>query len=283
MDEFDRECRTYAGQIFVSELGYGGMSDLDQTVAGFGGRDDLMDARQFVTLRDSLHAGYAARHLERVFSRHSDLYLEAQRLQAAGNRRQIEAVMVNPRVSGYVITQFNDVSYEFHAGIVDLWRNPKLAYYKSQRLNQPHVVVMRARQFCALPGEQVVIDLTLVNRAAAPASGMLEVSARDSAGREVLVKQVETALRAGIQPLESVSVPVKSVGKLTVAVKLTAGAETLAEAIETVQGVEAVTWDRLPAPLRCFGQTPAALQALQLEEAQPRLPPLSCSQLCLER
>ena len=108
MDEFDRESRTYSGQVFVSELGYGGMSDLDETVAGFGGRDNLLDARQFVTLRNSLHAGFRERGLERVFGSERNLYLAAQRLQAIGNRRQIEAVITNPRVSGYVITQFND-------------------------------------------------------------------------------------------------------------------------------------------------------------------------------
>ena len=109
MDEFDREYRNDTGQVFVSELGYGGMSDLDETVAGFGGREDLLDARQFVTLRDSLHAGFEQRRLEHVFGSMRNLYLEAQRLQAIGNRQQIEAVLVNPRVSGYVITQYNDV------------------------------------------------------------------------------------------------------------------------------------------------------------------------------
>ena len=44
VDEFDRECRSYQGQIFVSELGCGGMADLDEQVAGFNGKEDLLDA-----------------------------------------------------------------------------------------------------------------------------------------------------------------------------------------------------------------------------------------------
>ncbi len=82
MEEFDRECRGYNGKIFVSELGYGGMSDLDETVAGFGGREDLLDARELKTLRDSLRQGFQERGLEDIFGSRSSLYQQAQKLHA---------------------------------------------------------------------------------------------------------------------------------------------------------------------------------------------------------
>ncbi len=143
VDEFDRECRSYQGQIFVSELGCGGMADLDEQVAGFNGREDLLDARELKTLRDSLNMGFQERRLERIFGSPRGLYQEAQELQVIGNRQQVEALLANPRVSGYMITQLNDVAWEFHAGLLDVWRNPKPAYSSAKKFNQPHVVLLK--------------------------------------------------------------------------------------------------------------------------------------------
>ena len=42
----ERDLRTYRGQIFVSELGCGGMADLDEVVAGYGDQEHLRDARR---------------------------------------------------------------------------------------------------------------------------------------------------------------------------------------------------------------------------------------------
>src|SRR5690606_192838 len=58
--EFDREQADYRGRVFVSELGGGGLSDLDETVEGFGDRTELKDARELRAFRDDLHAGFAA-------------------------------------------------------------------------------------------------------------------------------------------------------------------------------------------------------------------------------
>ena len=63
VEEFDREVRTYNGKVFVSEVGYGGMSDLDETVAGFNGRDDLLDAKEMKAFRDSLYVGFRKKEI----------------------------------------------------------------------------------------------------------------------------------------------------------------------------------------------------------------------------
>ena len=268
MDEFDREYRYDTGQVFVSELGYGGMSDLDETVAGFGGREDLLDARQFVTLRDSLHAGFNQRGLERVFGSMRNLYQEAQRLQAIGNRQQIEAVLVNPRVSGYVITQYNDVSYEFHAGLLDLWRNPKQAYYASKRLNRPQVVVMHPDKPSGVPGENIEIELTLISSTPSPLAVRLNLTAIDAAQREVLAQEFEIELHQGIHPLQSLHVPLETPGALTITARLFTAQEILAECVETIYVAESVDWECLQAQVSCFGQTPTALQCCSVADEQ---------------
>ena len=165
--EFDREMRSYTGQVFVSELGCGGMADLDETLAFFGERTGLRDADELRAFRDSLQAGFAVRRLDRMFGNLHQLALAAQSQHAAGNTSQIEAVLANPRISGYCITQLNDVSWEFHAGLLDLWRNPKPAYFASQRLNRPQVVILHSATAVVTTSETMRLSLTQVNSRAA--------------------------------------------------------------------------------------------------------------------
>ena len=81
--EFDREQRSYTGQVFVSVLGGGRTFDLDETLAGFGERTNLRDAKELRAFRDSLLAGFQARRLDRVFGDLRQLFLAAQKQHAA--------------------------------------------------------------------------------------------------------------------------------------------------------------------------------------------------------
>ena len=162
LEELYRGFRSYQGKIFVSELGYGGMADLDAVVAGYGDRTDLVDAQEMLAFRDSLHVGFAGRHLERVFGSVAGLIEASQELQAATVTRQLEAVLINPRVSGFVVTQLNDVAWEFHAGLLDHWRHPKAVYRAVQRLNRPYCLVLHARRPAVTAGTVVPVDLTVV-------------------------------------------------------------------------------------------------------------------------
>ena len=54
MEAFDRQLECYRGKIFVSELGCGGMSDLEETVAQYQDQEHLVDACEMKTFRDSL-------------------------------------------------------------------------------------------------------------------------------------------------------------------------------------------------------------------------------------
>ena len=256
-DEFDRELRSYHGQIFVSELGYGGMSDLDDTVAGFGGKEELLDAREFVTLRDSLHEGFQKRKLDQVFGSPRNLFLDAQKLQALGNTQQLEAVLTNPRVSGYIITQLNDVAWEFHGGLVDLWRNPKLSYNAALRLNQAHVLVLRLRETTAKPGDCVEIEMHVVNDDKSTLPGQLCVNIYDPENKPVLTSEENILLRPGIQPLRSTLLQIEMPGTYRIQAKLTANGQTLYETSESILSFDAVDWKHLNAEIRTVGQSPA--------------------------
>jgi beta-galactosidase len=213
VEEFDRESRSYQGKVFVSEIGYGGMSDLDETVARFNGQEDLLDAQELKSFRDSLNQGFQKRELDRIFGSVSNLFLEAQQVQAIGNTQQLEALMINPRISGFVLSQLNDVAWEFHAGILDLWRYPKLAYYAAQRVNQPRLVIMNTQQVTAGLGETVMVDLTVVNRLPTARKGCLSTQLKDPQGEIVSKIEREIDMVDGIQSLESLPVEIKLPGE----------------------------------------------------------------------
>ena len=116
------------------------------------------------TFRDSLRRGFSERRLDQTFGTVKSLVQEAQKLQAAGNTRHIEALLANPRISGYILTQLNDVAWEFHAGLLDIWRRPKLAYDAVKRLNQAHVLILNIPKTVMLQDSKLALSLTLVNR-----------------------------------------------------------------------------------------------------------------------
>ncbi|MDI7274733.1 MAG: glycoside hydrolase family 2 TIM barrel-domain containing protein, partial [Anaerolineae bacterium] len=183
LERWSHDLRSYRGKVFVSELGCGGMADLDRVVAGFEGHEHLRDAREMQAFRDSLRQGFAERGLDRIFGQVGEMIRASQEVQAAGLRRQIEALLANPRVSGYIVTQLNDVAWEFHAGLLDHWRNPKMAYQALRRLQcaRHHVILKAARPVVAC-GERIEVALTLVRREPGRPGEELEVSVRGPSG-----------------------------------------------------------------------------------------------------
>jgi len=268
IEEFDRECRSYLGQIFVSELGCGGMADLDDLVAGFGGREDLLDSRELVTLRDSLHQGFQERSLSRIFGSTQRFFQEAQELHVIGNTQQLEALLVNARVSGFVITQLNDVAWEFHAGLLDLWRNPKPAYYAAKRVNQPYVLVLKAQRPSAVAGEKVQVDVTLVNRLPVHPQAVLQVFLYDPSGQEMGSRQVQVPLHPGIHFLERIQVQLDCPGTVRAGARLLLDGKALAESSETLLALDPIQWDHLKLDVRLLGQLPGSPQIPCLARAE---------------
>jgi len=254
-EEFDRECRSYNGKIFVSEFGCAGMSDLDKTVAGFGGREDLLDARELKAFRDSLHQGFEQRGLRRIFGSLPNLISDAQKLQAIGNSQHMEAVLSNPRISGYVMTQLNDVSFEFHGGLVDLWRNPKLAHAAAIEMNQPRILILKAKREVAVCGETIDVKITLVNGLPLLPETRLHVSASPS-NVTIATNLQDVPLHAGIHPLGSVQVKTGNPGEYHILASLVVGGETLADSSQTILVLEDIDWKDLGVSVKSWGKPP---------------------------
>jgi hypothetical protein len=238
------------------------MANLDEQVAGFNVREDLLDARELKTLRDSLNSGFQDRHLDRIFGSVRQLYKEAQELQCIGNTQQIEALLTNPRVSGYMVTQLNDVAWEFHAGLLDVWRRPKPAYQAAKRVNRKQVVILRAARPCAVAGASVAVGLTLVSHAPLASDTWIEWVVKDPLSREVARgRHSALPIQAGIHALEPVCVEMSAVGSYEIQAKLIAVGVPLDETIETVEVVEPVDWAGLPCKVKTLGRVPTSWPA----------------------
>ncbi len=259
LEEFGRELRATRGQVFVSELGCGGMADLDAVVAGYQGREDLCDAREMRAFRDSLHEGFAARGLGQVFGSVRGLVEAAQAAHAAGLRRQVEAVLANPRVSGYCITQLNDVAWEFHAGLLDHWRRPKPAFDAVKQLNRPHCLILKAASPVTACGQSVPVTLTLSSREPLTGGERVDVTVTGPAGPAGQALHWAAPTGAGIRPLGQVTVETGAPeGEWRLAARLLRGEDTLAEAVETILVLEAVDLGDTIAAVECLGDAPAA-------------------------
>ncbi len=256
LEELSRELRHYRGQVLVSELGCGGMADLDEVVAGFGGHEDLRDAREIRAFRDSLYEGFAVRHLDRVFGSVRELIRASQALQAAGLVRQVEALLANRRLSGYCITQLNDVAWEFHAGLLDHWRNPKPAYEAMKRLHRPHAVILKSPSPVVACGERTPVALTLVSREPLRGTEQVRITALGP-GREAEALSYAVPAGAGIQTLGVVPVQTgEAPGEWRVWARLMQGGETLAESAEAILALPPVDLAGVLGAVECLGEAP---------------------------
>ena len=260
--EWDRDLRTYRGKIFVSELGSGGMADLDDVVAGYGDHQQLRDAQEMRAFRDSLHEGFAARGLDRVFGSVRELVLASQEVQARSNARQVEALLVNPRISGFLVTQLNDVAWEFHAGILDPWRNPKRAYYALQRLNQPNCLVLKASVAVATIGDRVEVILSLIQDVPPESAEHVAVTVLGPNGRELARETRRVPLGSGIKELGCIAFTADDgPGEYRVVAHLLRDQEQLADVTETILVLPPPDWIDLPDSMVVLGSPSLAASA----------------------
>jgi beta-galactosidase len=258
LDAFDRQIESYRGKIFVSELGCGGMSDLEETVAQYQDQEHLVDAREMKTFRDSLRKGFAQRHLDRIFGTVKNLVQDAQELQAAGNTRHIEAVMTNPRISGYILTQLNDVAWEFHAGLLDIWRRPKRAYTAVKRLNQAHVLILNIPNTVISQDSPLVLNLTLVNRTPLVPPDQISVHLFDADGNEVSSVQLDAPQGAGIHPVREIRLnPALHPGQYQLTARLLSDPQDCAETSRNFWVLPAVDLEGVYAGAQWIGARPA--------------------------
>jgi hypothetical protein len=254
LQEWNRELRSYRGKVFVSELGCGGMADLDEVVAGFGDQMHLRDAQEMKAFRDSLYEGFQARGLGRIFGSVRDLIRATQAAQSAGLTRQIEALLVNPGVSGYIVTQLNDVAWEFHGGLLDHWRNPKPVYQALKRLHRAHCLVLKAATPVVTCGDCVDMALTLVNQDRLQGGEQVRVTVVDPEGNEIGTSPLVAPPGVGINELGVIPIQTgQTQGEYRVSAQLVRDGATLAESSELILTLSALDVSVLSADVVDWG------------------------------
>jgi hypothetical protein len=60
-------------------------------------------------------------------------------------------------------------------GVLDVWRNPKPAYYALKLLNQPFSLITALQTYCLYPGSSTWMDISLMNQVPLKGSEQVEV------------------------------------------------------------------------------------------------------------
>ena len=186
--------KSYTKGIFVSEFGVGGLCDLDAVVRGFQdfraqeARDNsrlktgplpasatgLMDEEYYARISAEFREEFAKHGMEAEFGSVTGFIGTCQVQQADGVRRQIEAMRRNPRVSGYILTQWNDASWECDAGVVDVWRNPKAVYQSLPFLNARWLLIPIPESRIVEPGTPTTVSISMLGSDPVPRETKLE-------------------------------------------------------------------------------------------------------------
>jgi len=281
--------------IFVSEFGCGGVPDFGVVARGYdelrasekapASATGLQDERDYAGIRDGLERGLEKRGLARSFGGVTGFVEACQLQQALGVRRQSEALRLNPRVSGWVLTQLNDASWECSAGLVDPWRNPKRAAGEIPRLTAPFLLAVRPATQAVEAGDRAQFTLTLASDVPPPRNAVAEYRTRSNDSLPSPWKEIR--LRDGSATVFVADLPLK--GTLAFEARFRQGRKTLSSAEESVfvgswlhnSQVSFTLLGEAPALWRVFGgwlipredsailvaARPAALQRKELEQA----------------
>jgi beta-galactosidase len=283
--EFDRELHTFRGKVFVSEIGCGAFNDMDKTADGFKGWENLLDARIAIHFRDSIYQGFEQRGLNKVFGSPQRLFEQSQEMQSRGISRQVEAILTNPQVSGYIVTQSADLSWELEAGILDMWRNPKPAFHAIKRLNQPHCLITAPQTYSVLPGSSIWTDCSLVNQVALQGNAQIMLTVQNQSGDEVTHQTIKPEKSVGLHRLARIQLTFGDIGSYRVSTRLIRGKEVLSETIEIIHSLTKVNWDGYRGKVALWGSSPSLFSGAEFTNFfQPARPVDSADQvICISQ
>jgi len=132
----------------------------------------------------------------------------AQELQYRGLKRQIETLRWERPISGYVITELNDVQWESN-GLMDVQNHPRAFAERLSNLQQPWLIIAQTPRTAVRTGERFEVSVRLAGAADLPESARLKWRFADQSGEASLGPDLTIlALAAGaaeviaIVPLE---------------------------------------------------------------------------------
>ncbi|MFH1008620.1 MAG: sugar-binding domain-containing protein [Candidatus Latescibacterota bacterium] len=214
--EFDHRAFSKLGQpdqlSFMTEFGASGLEDFGLILKQFDrpGDERLEDYQEMKGFYDYLDTGLKRHGLTDMFPDVYSFCRAAQECQAEADRLLIEAMRINPRMAGWCLTQFNDASMEIGAGVLDIFRNTKAAYFALKEVTHPLYLVVHAHPRTAYAGGTTGIAVTLVNEGVL--SGACSVFLEVTTPSGVMAHEALFPLLAGaaIQPVIDLTVQLPS-------------------------------------------------------------------------
>jgi hypothetical protein len=170
--------------ILVSEFGTWGFPDLPKLREHYGGdppwfTHDFLDHP--LKRPEGVDARFDTTDLPDVFDGYDDLADAWQARESVSLRGVIEEMRTRDEVAGYVVTEFSDIEWEFN-GILDYLRDPKSFAEEFARLNDDLLVSVDPASHVVAPGEEVPVDVHVVNDTGVPLAGELSWDGADDAG-----------------------------------------------------------------------------------------------------
>lgn len=197
----------------ISEVGYGGAPDFTDNARRYleSGNPKAPDYRFHLRMQESLDALMDRHHLRGMFPDASAFCLATQKIQAAGNKLQLEALRINPKADGYCLHAYTDGDWVIGAGVLDLWRRPKLLYEACREVQQPLYLAIHADPQNVYAWKGTRLSVTTVNDGPAQ-KGRFELVLNGPGGlRRVLMDESRT-IPAGIQKVFEQHLDTKGLG-----------------------------------------------------------------------
>ena len=217
--------------VFVSEVGCGSFPEIAENCARYQREGNLKtpDYQYHMELLESLEAVMAAHDLYGLFPNVSALCQSTQEIQALANCQQLEALRINPKAGGYCIHAYTDGDWVVGAGVLDIWRNPKLLYGALKELQKPLHLAVRIEPTNVYASRGTTLTIIAANDGQ-PVRGDLTVSVANAAGQELWSQTVPANIPRRVTPLLDTRLATASwAGPCTATARLIDEGELLAE------------------------------------------------------
>ncbi len=196
------------GLFFVSEVGYGGLPDLPENLERYQQQGNPLtpDYRFTQSLLQGIERAMREMKWHELFPDVGALCRASQRVQAEGNRLQLEALRLNPRLGGYCLHAYTDGDWVLGAGVLDLFRTPKLTYETVKRVQAPLYLAVQVDPQNVREGQAAQLTIRAVNERE-DMRGRLEWEILGPDGQAVQQDRRETPVAGGISTVLQAPLP----------------------------------------------------------------------------
>ncbi len=214
--------------LFISEVGYGGLPNLDENMIQYRktGNPITPDYRYTERLQKTFNQVIDDMKIRDIFPTVGAYAEASQEIQAQGNKIQLEAVRVNPKVDGYCVHAFTDGDWILGAGIIDLFRNKKKTFYTIKEVNQPLYLAVRTAKQNLYAGENTGLIITAINEIQQQ-KGTLAITVMDKENRAAYTHSEEVTLPAGIKQVYTNNTLALKSGSYHIKVQFSVGGKTI--------------------------------------------------------